>query len=98
MLPGNGSIDSGCDRTSRLYAGLVTDDYFGALGVPFHLGRGVAPGETDTAVLSYRLWHGKFAGDPSILGRTIVLDGRPHAIVGVLPADHRTVIGFRHCS
>jgi predicted permease len=82
------------DQTSRLYAGLVTDDYFGALGVPFHLGRGVAPGETDTAVLSYRLWHRRFAGDPSILGRKIVLDGQPHTIVGVLPADHRTVIGF----
>src|SRR5437016_14434200 len=82
------------DRTSRLYAGLVTDDYFGVLGVPFHLGRGIAPGETDTAVLSYRLWRGRFAGDASILGRKTVLDGRVHTIVGVLPADHRTIIGF----
>ncbi len=82
------------DHTSRLYAGLVTDDYFGVLGVPFHLGRGIAPGESDTAVLSYRLWHRRFAGDPSILGHKIVLDGRPHTVVGVLPADHRTIIGF----
>jgi predicted permease len=82
------------DRTSRLYAGLVTDDYFGVLGVPFHLGRGIAPGESDTAVLSYRLWRGRFAGDPSILGHKIVLDGRSHTVVGVLPADHRTIIGF----
>ena len=82
------------DQTSRLYAGLVTDDYFGVLGVPFHLGRGIAAGERDTAVLSYRLWRGRFGRDPSILGRKIVLDGRPHTVVGVLPTDHRTIIGF----
>jgi predicted permease len=82
------------DQAYRLYAGLVTDNYFGVLGIPFHLGRGIAPGETDTAVISYRLWRGRFAADPSILGRTMVLDGRPHTVVGVLPANHRTVIGF----
>ncbi len=81
-------------RTSRLYAGLVTDDYFGVLGVPFHLGRGIAPGETDTAVLSDRLWRGRFLADRSVLGRKIVLDGRLYTVVGVLPANHRTIVGF----
>jgi putative ABC transport system permease protein len=42
------------DRTSRFYAGMVTDDFFGTLGVPFLLGRGIAPGDTNTAVLSNR--------------------------------------------
>jgi predicted permease len=82
------------DRTSRLFAGLVTDDYFDVLGIPLLLGRGIAPGETDTAVLSYRLWRGRFAADSDVLGRKIVLDGRLHTVVGVLPADHRTVVGF----
>ena len=82
------------DQTRRLYAGLVTDDYFGTLGVPFHLGRGIASGETDTAVLSDRLWRTRFAADVGILGREIVLDGKLHTIVGVLPADHRTIVGF----
>jgi hypothetical protein len=50
------------DRTRRFYAGVVTEDFFSTLGVPLLLGRGIAPGETDTAVLSYRIWRGAFAG------------------------------------
>ena len=82
------------DRTTRLYAALVTDDYFSTLGVPFLLGRGIAPAETTTVVLSNRLWHRRFAADSSVLGRKIVLDGRIYTVAGVLPADHRTAVGF----
>lgn len=82
------------DQTSRFYAGLVTDDYFTTLGVPFLFGRGIAPHERETAVLSYRVWRSKFAGDPTILGRKLILDGRIFTIVGVLPANHRSIVGF----
>lgn len=82
------------DQTSRLYAGLVTDDYFKTLGVPFLFGRGIAPHEMSTAVLAYRVWRSKFAGDPAILGRKLILDGRIFTIVGVLPANHRSIAGF----
>ena len=82
------------DQTSRFYAAFVTDDYFKTLGVPFHLGRGIAPNEKETAVLSYRVWRSKFAGDPTILGRKLILDGRIFTIVGVLPANHRSIVGF----
>ncbi|MDQ2840105.1 MAG: ABC transporter permease [Acidobacteriota bacterium] len=82
------------DLTSRLYAGVVTDDFFTTLGAPFLLGRGIAPHETDTAVLSYRVWRSKFAGDKAILGRKLILDGRILTIAGVLPADHRSIVGF----
>jgi putative ABC transport system permease protein len=82
------------DRTRRFYAGTVTDDFFGALGVPFLLGRGIAPGESNTAVLSSRVWRGTFAGDPAILGRKLILDGRVYTVAGVLPANHRSVVGF----
>ena len=82
------------DRTSRFYAGTVTDDFFSTLGVPFLLGRGIAPGETNTAVLSNRVWRGTFADDPAILGRKLILEGRVYTVAGVLPADHRSVVGF----
>jgi predicted permease len=82
------------DQTSRLYAGVVTDDFFSTLGIPFLLGRGIAPRETNTAVLSYRVWRGKFNGDPAILGRKLILDGRVFTIAGVLPANHRSIVGF----
>jgi predicted permease len=82
------------DRTSRLYAATVTEDYFSTLGVPFQLGRGIGPGETNTVVLSQRLWRQRFAGDPGILGRAVVIDGRVCTVVGVLPADNRNIMGF----
>jgi putative ABC transport system permease protein len=82
------------DQTSRFYAAFVTDDYFKTLGGPFHLGRGIAPNENETAVLSYRVWRSKFAGDPTILGRKLILDGRIFTVVGVLPANHRSIVGF----
>jgi predicted permease len=82
------------DRTSRFYAGVVTDDYFSTLECPFLLGRGIAPGETTTAVLSDRVWRGTFGGDPAILGRKLILDGRVYSIAGVLPANHRSIAGF----
>jgi putative ABC transport system permease protein len=82
------------DRTRRFYAGIVTDDFFNTLGIPLLMGRGIAPGERDTTVLSYRLWRGAFAADPAILGRKVILEGRAYTAVGVLPADHRSVAGF----
>lgn len=82
------------DQSTRLYAGVVTDDYFSVLGVPLHLGRGIARGEVNTAVLSHRLWSSRLARDPAVLGRHMVLDGRPYTIVGVLPAEHRNIVGF----
>jgi len=82
------------EQTSRLYAGLVTDDYFSVLGVPLSLGRGIASGETDTAVLSHRVWLRRFGGDATVLGRRLILDGRAYTVVGVLPADSRNIEGF----
>ena len=84
----------GGELSTRLFSGSVTGDYFGVLGVPMLLGRGIEPGERDTVVLSFRLWNSRFAADPQAVGRRMVLDGRPYTIVGVLPRDHRTVVGF----
>ncbi len=82
------------DTTRRFYAGIVTDDTFSTLGVPFLLGRGIAPEETNTAVLSARIWRGELGGDAGILGRKVVLDGRVYTVVGVLPPNHRSAVGL----
>jgi predicted permease len=82
------------DRTSRFYAGVVTDDYFTTLDSPFLMGRGITRGETTSAVLSERVWRGAFGKDPAILGRKLILDGRIYSIAGVLPANHRSIAGF----
>ena len=82
------------EQSARLFNGAVTDDYFTTLGVPMLMGRGIEPGESDTVVLSYRLWTSRMAGDPGVIGHPMVLDGRTYTIVGVLPKDHRTVVGL----
>lgn len=70
---------------------LVTGGYFALLGVPAALGRLIGP-EDDrvpnghaVAVLSHGYWEGRFARDPSVIGRTIRLSAAPHTIVGVTP-------------
>src|ERR1700688_4871270 len=68
----------------------VTGDFFRTLGVRPLLGRLLAPaddrpGGERVAVLSYRLWHRRFGGDPGIVNRQITIDGRAHTVVGVAP-------------
>lgn len=45
------------------------------------------PGKPDSVVLTYGLWKQAFGGDPHILGRSVTLDGKPRAVVGVLRPD-----------
>ncbi len=49
----------------------------------------------NVAVISYPLWRGAFNGDSSVLGRTLVLDGRPVQVIGVAPRGfHGTDLGL----
>lgn len=75
----------------RLNAALVSERFGEVLGVRPALGRHFRPeehvfGGRRAAMLTYGLWQQRFGGDPSIVGRTIRLDGEPHEVVGVLPA------------
>ena len=82
------------DLTSRLFAIQVTDNFFAVTRIPLALGRPPRPGETDAVVLSHVLWQQRLAADPSVIGRNMLLDGRLYRIAGVLPPDHRTLLGF----
>ncbi len=78
----------------RLRAARITPDLLAVLGVRPALGRAFDPGSSNeegdrTVLLSYPLWQGQFAGDPSIAGRTVSLDSTPHVVVGVMPRDFR---------
>jgi predicted permease len=71
---------------------MVTGEYFSALGVAPLLGRGIAeadenPGAPRVAVLSYLYWTRRFARDPSIIGKSVTLNGIPFTIVGVTPKN-----------
>ncbi|HVE79990.1 MAG TPA: ABC transporter permease, partial [Gemmatimonadaceae bacterium] len=75
----------------RLDVARVSDGFFSALGVRPLVGRAFLPAEDrpdaeQVAVLSEGLWRHRFAGDSRIVGRTVVLDGQPRTVVGVMPA------------
>lgn len=73
------------------YGFLVTGNFFQVMGVQPDLGRGFrpdedqAPGRDAVVVLSHDLWEKQFGGDPSIIGRTIRLNGIDFTVVGVAP-------------
>ena len=89
------------DRAESGAGSLVSSNYFDALGIRPILGRGFLPEEDfgrnahPVAVISYQLWQNRFHGDSSIVGKTQVLNGLPHTIVGVAPKGfYGTFIGY----
>jgi putative ABC transport system permease protein len=76
----------------RLSAVLVSAEFFSVLGARPEIGHAFYPGD-DTAgrdnfvILSHALWQQRFGGDPSILGRSIELEGVNREVVGVMPAE-----------
>lgn len=79
---------SGVDRPQRLFGARVSPELFSILGVAPAIGRAITPEEDrqsqSVAVLSHRLWS-TFGRDPSILGRSILLDRKPYTVIGVMP-------------
>src|SRR5262249_20131693 len=76
----------------RVAGARVSDDFFTTLGVAPAAGGDFRPGEDrpsadKTVVLAYAAWQTRFGGRADIVGRTLVLDGDPHVVIGVLPRD-----------
>ncbi len=68
---------------------MVTAGFFRVFGVEPQLGRAfVRDDETapSTVVLSHAVWAGHFESDPDIVGQAVRLGGRPHTVIGVMPA------------
>jgi len=84
-------------RPSRVGVGSATASLADVLGVRLHHGRWILPEEegatpgaaAPVAVLSHKLWQSAFGGVPEAVGSTIVLDGVPRTIVGILPQSFR---------
>jgi len=76
-------------QTERGRAELVTGNYFDVLGVQPAIGRVFTPeddrvpGGNPLAVLSYNYWSRRFASDPNVLNRSILINNVPMTIVGV---------------
>lgn len=83
---------TGGDQPVLLRGARVSPAYFEIFPVLPALGRTFLPdderpGNDRVVLLTHALWQSRFGADPSILGRALVLDGEPHTVVGVLPAD-----------
>jgi len=72
----------------RLRGNHISHNGFDVMGVPAMLGRTVTATESEPdtkAVLGYRFWVRQFGGDTSVIGQTLVLNGRHRTVVGVMP-------------
>ena len=86
------NVDSRVDGR-RMEGSLVTGNFFHVLGVSAARGRVLTPSDDERGdgpiVLSHRAWSRYFASDPGILTRTVVLNGAPFEVVGVMPEAFR---------
>src|SRR5918998_21883 len=84
-------VDAGGAQTVQ--GRKVSAEFFDVLGVKPVRGRGFERSDEQSGggaggfkvVLTHGLWQRLFSGNPDVLGRTLQLDGRPYAIIGILP-------------
>jgi len=92
LYTGDSVSVTGMAEPEQVVTLLVTDGTLPLLGVQPAIGRAFtkqedSPGTQETVMLSYGYWRRKFGGDASVLGRTLVVDGKGRQIIGVLPKD-----------
>jgi putative ABC transport system permease protein len=84
---------TGVDRPSRLDGEVVSWEMVPTLGVSPELGRGFLPEDEKRGahmiLISHSLWNSQFAGNESVLGRTLRLGGKSFIIIGVMPSTFR---------
>jgi putative ABC transport system permease protein len=88
---------SGGTRPQQFDMASVTTNFFPLLGVEPALGRNFSAEEgalngPKVVIMSKRLWRNTFHSDPSLVGRSIQLNGNPYTVVGILPAQFRLLL------
>jgi len=86
---------TGTDHPENINARMVTSDYFKVMGATPILGRDFTadddkPDAAPVTLISYATWQQRFAGDPNVAGKQILLDDKAYTIIGVIPQ------GFAH--
>jgi putative ABC transport system permease protein len=97
LASGREEILGGATDPEAVDLGAVEANFFPFLGVEPVLGRPFRAeedvhGGPAVMILSHRLWARRFGADPGVIGRKVELGGRPHEIVGVLPADFHLLL------
>ena len=83
---------TGDGEPEEVTAQFANPDLFKVLGVEPILGRSLLPedaeaGKPRVAVLSYGLWQRRFGGQPNVIGKSILFNGTPASVIGVMPAN-----------
>lgn len=78
-------------NSQRMFAELVTGNYFSTLGLKPAIGRffspieNSSPGAHPVAVLNYGTWQGNFGGEKDIIGKTLRLNNTVFTVIGIAP-------------
>jgi macrolide transport system ATP-binding/permease protein len=89
---GTGGLTIG-KETAPVTTNYVTGNFFSALGLQPELGRFITANEGNVAeispviVLGYSCWKTRFGGDPNVVGRSLLFDGRPVTVIGVVKRE-----------
>jgi putative ABC transport system permease protein len=84
----------GQEVAERVQGYRVSPRFFETLGIVLPAGRGFLEeedreGASPRVILGHDLWQRGFGGDAGILGRSVVVDGEPHVVVGIAPRGFR---------
>lgn len=85
---------TGSGEATQIAVVRASGSLFDVLQVQASIGRTLIadderPGRPEVVVVTDRLWRQRLGSDPAIVGRAIVLDGKPHTIIGILPPAFR---------
>ena len=89
LSQGNLAALDGDAGYERFDGWTVSGAFFEIFGNPLLIGRGPTDPRAPEAVISHRLWQGRFDSDPAVLGRPITVNGGNYTIVGVARPDFR---------
>jgi putative ABC transport system permease protein len=92
---------TGDGEPERVASAFVTANLFSVLGASPIKGRVFTPQEDvpkgpNVAILGYGLWVRRYAADPSVVGRTIQINGAPYQVVGIMPAGFALPTDFQN--
>ncbi|HEX8798266.1 MAG TPA: ABC transporter permease, partial [Terriglobales bacterium] len=93
---------SGNGEPEAVTGQMISNGFFEILGITPVLGRTFTAdedrlGANPTVMISEGLWKRKFASDPRVLGKTVILDGQGRSVIGIVPASFRVKMwNFEH--
>jgi predicted permease len=95
------AVLTGTGEPRRIPSTVVSTEFFPAIGVQPVIGRNFLPEEgridgEHVVIVTDELWGSRLGGDPNILGRSIVLNGEPYTVIGVLPPGFEVPVPGAH--